>query len=133
MTAETRRKTARETGNARRTRQIAEGLCGFCGKPRNKLKFLCDDCAKNHRERQARKKAARQQQRQLDSERLQDQPEREKMALTFSIIWNPIAPAHQRYSVVRKVEGAGPVVISKHATEQAAERALAEMRGAGPP
>jgi predicted amidophosphoribosyltransferase len=44
---------------AARDRRIAAGLCGFCGKPRESLDFLCDACAAKHRQRQRDKKAAR--------------------------------------------------------------------------
>ena len=36
----------------RRAQYLAAGNCGFCGHPRGRFKFLCDDCARKHRERQ---------------------------------------------------------------------------------
>ena len=38
---------------ARRKRLLAEGKCGFCGKPRTNYKFSCDICAERDRRRKA--------------------------------------------------------------------------------
>ena len=38
----------------RRREEVAKGNCGHCYRPRNRFKFLCDDCATKHRERQRR-------------------------------------------------------------------------------
>ena len=35
-----------------RRRLVAAGNCGFCGKPRKHYAWLCDRCARDHRERQ---------------------------------------------------------------------------------
>jgi predicted amidophosphoribosyltransferase len=40
-----------------RANRVAVGNCAFCNKPRGSLAFLCDDCAKKHRERQREKRA----------------------------------------------------------------------------
>src|SRR5687767_4551695 len=36
----------------RRKKLVESGRCGFCGAQRNQFKWLCDECARKHRERQ---------------------------------------------------------------------------------
>jgi hypothetical protein len=47
-------KLAREKGVSRQRmwqlQRVQEGLCGTCGQPRNLYAWICDDCAKKHRE-----------------------------------------------------------------------------------
>ena len=40
------------TNHQRVGKLLAAGLCGFCGKKRERFRFLCDGCAEKHRERQ---------------------------------------------------------------------------------
>ena len=35
-----------------RQEKVRAGLCAFCGQKRGQFRFLCDACAKKHRERQ---------------------------------------------------------------------------------
>lgn len=53
------RTAANRAASQRRADLVAAGKCGMCGKPRGSLKFLCDDCAARHRERQREKTARR--------------------------------------------------------------------------
>jgi hypothetical protein len=39
--------------------RVQEGLCSTCGKPRNLYAWICDDCAKRHRERSREQKGSR--------------------------------------------------------------------------
>lgn len=41
--------------NTTRQVDVKSGRCGHCRKPRAGLKFLCDGCAKKHRDRQRAK------------------------------------------------------------------------------
>jgi hypothetical protein len=48
--------SGKNKSRAQQRRQIVlAGGCGHCGKTRGNLKFLCDDCAKKHRDRQKAK------------------------------------------------------------------------------
>lgn len=40
------------TQREKRAAQVAAGNCGLCNRPHGKLAFLCDECARKHRERQ---------------------------------------------------------------------------------
>jgi hypothetical protein len=40
------------TVKERRQHEVAAGNCGHCFQPRGRYKFLCDECARKHRERQ---------------------------------------------------------------------------------
>lgn len=42
---------ARSQRSCRKVR-VASGNCGYCDKPRKSFKWLCDGCAKRHREKQ---------------------------------------------------------------------------------
>lgn len=41
--------------NSRRKARTRAGLCGFCGKKRNRWAYLCDSCNKKHKARQRAK------------------------------------------------------------------------------
>jgi ribosomal protein L34E len=41
-----------------RKKRIENGKCGFCGRPRQSLKWLRDECARRHREKQRKPKAS---------------------------------------------------------------------------
>lgn len=49
-------KTMAEYSRERRKRFVDLGKCGYCGWLRLKLKWLCDECAILHRERQRKAK-----------------------------------------------------------------------------
>ena len=45
--------------NRSRAKRVAAGLCGFCGKPRDRWKFLCNFCQEKHRLRQRKPASTR--------------------------------------------------------------------------
>jgi hypothetical protein len=66
----------------KRHKQVSRGMCGWCGKKRNKFAWLCDNCAAIHREKQRVKKhdyAQRKREREAEqTERETKRAEREK-------------------------------------------------------
>ena len=47
---------ARQRVKDLRQQRVADGLCAFCGAPRVQFRYLCDECAAEHRERQQAKR-----------------------------------------------------------------------------
>ena len=42
-----------------RKRRVKDGRCGWCGQKRNQFKWLCDGCARKHREKQQAQQQAK--------------------------------------------------------------------------